>query len=689
MPRCRLLVLLLLLLLAANHAQADLTTATSIRQLSPEAAAAAPAAKLRGVVTFNAQWRGQSNTAIQDTTAGIFVSLVNAMEPKLQLGDEVEITGEAAKGGYVPLMRANQVRVLGRGTLPEPERVDLPQLRSGRLDSQWVVVEGIVRDVQHDGSVTPPSTILTLALPGGRAEVFMALVPEADFQSLIDARVEVRAVCFQYFNARRQSFQFRLMACEATQLTVLTPSPAAPFALPITPLHSLLQFDPKGTPLHRLRVQGRVSLHWPGEFFFLQDGTDGVLVRSRQKEPLRAGDQVDVAAFAAMGPYAGTLEDAVYQKIPNMDSQLATPSAVRFETLVDGRMDARLVSTEALLESIALREDHAVLMLRKGSLVVPAELPVPLDALPALRIGSLVRITGVCQIQVGPQRRFARVFQPESARLLLRGVEDITVLRAASWWTSQRLAIALIIAVSGLGLTVLWLSGLHRRNARLQAEISAREQAEAEVKRRVDERHLLAADLHDTLEQSLTGVALQLQATRDALDRDEVDEEEAHLTLAERLLAHSRAEVHRAVRDLRSPSQQSLDLPAALRELVRLSSAASKAKFSLTLPESLSDLPSHLAYPLLRIAQEAVTNALKHASASRIGITLDADRKALTLTIQDDGISFDTISSPGPAQGHFGLQGIKERTARLNGTLRLHSQHGQGTRLIVTLPFPT
>jgi signal transduction histidine kinase len=352
-------------------------------------------------------------------------------------------------------------------------------------------------------------------------------------------------------------------------------------------------------------------------------------------------------------------------------------------------MDARLVSIEAELEGIAEREGHGVLMLREGSLVVPAELPVPLNVLPPLRAGSLLRVTGVCQIQVGPQRRFARFFQPESARLLLRGVEDITILRAASWWTSQRLAGALMAAVGVLVVAVLWLSSLHRRNIRLQAEISAREQAEAEVKRRIDERQLLAADLHDSLEQSLTGVAFQLQAARDALDSDEVDAQEAHVTLAERLLAHSRAEVHRAVRELRSPSQQSPDLPAALRELIRLSSAASKVQFSLALPEPLAELPGHIAYTLLRIAQEAVTNALKHARASHIGIALTKEPRSITLSIQDDGISFDPGSSPGPAQGHFGLQGIKERVARLAGTLRLESQPQHGTRITATLPLPS
>jgi signal transduction histidine kinase len=237
-----------------------------------------------------------------------------------------------------------------------------------------------------------------------------------------------------------------------------------------------------------------------------------------------------------------------------------------------------------------------------------------------------------------------------------------------------------------LGVAVVWASTLQRKNLRLEAAMAAQERAEEEVRRRIEERNLLAADLHDSLEQSLTGVSLQLRAARDGLDPS-IDREQPHLTLAERLLEHSRAEVHRTVRDLRQPGDEPLDLVAALHELARISSSGTKVRVACDLPTIVPALPNHLGYQLLRLAQEGTTNALKHAQASNITIALRVTREAATIEVRDDGAGFDPERSPGPSTGHFGLQGMKERTARLDGTLQLDTRPGRGTRLTAHVPL--
>jgi signal transduction histidine kinase len=691
LPSSVRLLLFALLVPGASVAEAEeLTTTAAIRALSVDDTTKHPAASVRGIVNFTAEWnsdieQGLTNTTVQDETGGIFVMLPVPAPVHLRLGDLVELRGEVQPGGFAPVLRAAEVKRLGRGELPAASPADYPGLRGGRFDSRLVEVNGVVRDVQFEPGVFPPSTVITLALDGGRAEVFMALLPEADFAGLIDARIRVRGVVFHYFNARRQTFDFRIMACEASQLTAIEPPPAPPEALPVTPVRQLLQFDPRGPSPHRVRVQGVVSLHWPGAFLFLQDGADGLLVRSRGAEPLRPGDVVDVTAFATMGDYAAQLEDARFHRIASQ----APPAPVRrpLDRLNVGEADAQLVETEGELEGLAERDGRGSLILRRGTLLVAAELPLPLSALPPLRSGSLLRVTGVCQVEVGSQRRFARFFKPESARLLLRSLDDIVVVRAAPWWTPRRLAIALAALGAVLGVAVVWASSLQRKNLRLEAAIAARKRAEEEVRRRIDERNLLAADLHDSLEQSLTGVALQLRAARDDLD-PAVERDQPHLTLAERLLEHSRAEVHRTVRDLRQPGDEPLDLLAALRELARISSSGSKVRVECALPPHLPPLPNHIGYQLLRLAQEGTTNALKHARAQAITITLRLAPAAATLEIRDDGAGFDPASCPGPATGHFGLQGMKERAARLEGTLELDSQPGRGTRLVARIPIP-
>lgn len=681
----------MLLAAGAGAARAELTTTAAVRALAPEVAAKGPAVRLNAVVTFAADGDGGTEsyypeTTVQDSTGSIFVNRAALAPAGLKRGDLVEVVGTAAPGGFAPLVSASALRVVGPGQLPDPLRPGYPALKSGQFDTGYVEVEGIVRDVQYDAHVIPPSTLITLAVEGQRLEVFMVQLPEALFAGLIDARVRVRAVVFSYFNGRRQTFDFRLMACEASQLEVLAPPPADAGTLPVTPAGKILQFEAGGPTPHRVRVRGVVSLHWPGQFLFLQDGRDGLRVLSRVVDPLRPGEVIEVTAFAAMGEYAAQLEDARFRRI----SQGAPPPPLPrgLDELASGVVDAQLVETRGELEGTAEQDGRATLLLRRANLLVTAELPVPLRDLPDLRPGSFLQVTGVCQAERGPQRRFARYFAPESARLLLRSPADITVLKAAPWWTSQRLGMAVAALAGVLGIAMLWASSLRRKNSGLEAAIAARLRAEEEVRRRVDERNLLAADLHDSLEQSLTGVALQLRAARDGLD-PVIEKNQPHLTLAERLLDHSRAEVHRTVRDLRQPGHEPLDLPAALRDLARLSSTAAGTRVDCTVPDSIPALPDHMAYQLLRLAQEGVTNALKHARARTIRLQLQLTAQAAVLTVADDGAGYDPAHSPGPAEGHFGVQGMKERVARLDGILEIDTRPGDGTRLTAQLPLPS
>jgi signal transduction histidine kinase len=91
---------------------------------------------------------------------------------------------------------------------------------------------------------------------------------------------------------------------------------------------------------------------------------------------------------------------------------------------------------------------------------------------------------------------------------------------------------------------------------------------------------------------------------------------------------------------------------------------------------------------LLRIAQEAVTNALKHASARRIGVKLHREARKLYLRVVDDGRGFDQKDAFSTRGGHFGLIGMRERAERMGGELRLASHPGEGTELEVTVPLP-
>jgi signal transduction histidine kinase len=90
---------------------------------------------------------------------------------------------------------------------------------------------------------------------------------------------------------------------------------------------------------------------------------------------------------------------------------------------------------------------------------------------------------------------------------------------------------------------------------------------------------------------------------------------------------------------------------------------------------------------LLRIGQEAVTNAVKHGQAGRILLHLDFCTEKVTMTVEDDGCGFDVGTALGVSRGHFGLEGMRERVKRIGGTLALKSSPGGGTKLVVETPL--
>jgi signal transduction histidine kinase len=99
-------------------------------------------------------------------------------------------------------------------------------------------------------------------------------------------------------------------------------------------------------------------------------------------------------------------------------------------------------------------------------------------------------------------------------------------------------------------------------------------------------------------------------------------------------------------------------------------------------------LPDEVEHNLLRIGQEAVTNALKHAAATKIHIRLTRESRGVSLRIEDNGRGFDQSDAFSPLTGHFGVLGMRERAERLGGSMRLTSSPGQGTTVEVRAPLP-
>jgi signal transduction histidine kinase/ligand-binding sensor domain-containing protein len=197
----------------------------------------------------------------------------------------------------------------------------------------------------------------------------------------------------------------------------------------------------------------------------------------------------------------------------------------------------------------------------------------------------------------------------------------------------------------------------------------------------VAERSRIARELHDTLLQGFSGVTMEMQALSMRLSNAQ---ERGVLQGIIQDAAACMREARRSVAGLRNPRGEQ-GLAAAIEQSATQVTETQNVRLRLKLSQNLPVISPETEYNLLRITQEAVTNAVKHASASMIEVTLVAKSGELRITVKDDGRGFDPQAQ---VQGqHFGLVGIKERASTINAAIRIDSRPGRGTTVTTTLPI--
>jgi two-component system NarL family sensor kinase len=199
----------------------------------------------------------------------------------------------------------------------------------------------------------------------------------------------------------------------------------------------------------------------------------------------------------------------------------------------------------------------------------------------------------------------------------------------------------------------------------------------------LEERNRLAREIHDTLAQGLSGIALQLE-TADALLDASADSERIRTAVLEALtLTRSNLEAaRRSVLDLRAAPLEGRSLDGALAALAA-ETQTEHLRVDLETVGAERPLPARVEVGLYRIAQEALTNVIRHADARHVALRLTSTPEQVQLEVEDDGRGFDPANV---GQNRYGLTGMNERAKLLAGSLELESCPGEGTRLEVVVP---
>ena len=701
--------------IAAGDADTVLTNASAVLALSGEQAARAMKVSIRGVVTATEpDWAGRF--FIQDSSGGVFVENISTNHPLP--GDLLELTGITFPGGYAPTVTKPHFKNIGRAPLPRARPVAVEELMSGAEDGQRIEISGIVRNAQVVGKLLE----VEVFSGGYRVPIYEPLPPGLDPQKLVGARVHVAGTPATAYNAPlRHLIAVDVYVPFATDFVIEKAARCDPFQEPLTPVNNIAQYRASRSFADRIHVKGVVIYQRKGQDLFIQDATGGLQIKSRSALSVSKGDVVEAVGFPDFEDYLPILADAVFKKTEDARVNLV-PASPPIGELLSGLHHSDFISmTGKLLDRLEEQsvlpsgkpEIKTILVVQSSNRVftAQAETTQPSQALKSIPLGSIVAVRGVCILQSGEDGQ-ARSFQ-----ILLPAQYDAQVLSRPSWFTSEHLlytlCVALIVIVVGTSWTIMVtkrnsalkllvhqreldqkeLQKAHdtlewrvkERTEQLKFQITARKEAEVQFKATLTERTRLAKELHDTIEQTMTGITLQLNTVGKLFQQDP-ESADRHLGLIRNMLRMSRVDLRRSIWDLRSRELEQFDLYKALSLGANRIASNAGIRVELETKGNVGPLPEVIEEALLRIGQEAVTNTVKHAGAHCIKIELDFSQPCIVMEVRDDGKGFAPENCPGPNDGHFGLLGMAERAKRVDGQITVTSAPGTGTAVRVEIP---
>ena len=673
-PRLARLFLFLLLLTTATAAQERvITRAIEIRSLTPAEAESGIPVRLRGVVVFV---DGVSSIFLQDETSTTFFRVHTPPLPAV--GDEIELTGATRMGLYLPGVDYGTFKVLGRQPLPPGIPVQYDDLHFGRFHYQRVTAEGIVRSVIP---INPGKGLIRLALGSRVFDVRVEASPPAD-HGLVDCRVRVTGLAAGLINTpRRQLVEPYIRVLDWNEIQVIAAAPRAT-DVPKISAEQLLAFNASGLGEQRVRIDGVVLAAFGADLVFLQQAERAFAVRFGRPAKLAPGDRVTVVGFPAMDRFSASVVDAellTQEAGPAPEPlEIDSPEELYGKTGEPhpGKHDGRLVRLTGTVRDAFKGEEGTTLLVHGGERTVQVRVP---DGTEIPSNGSLVQVTGICQVEtavIGPG--FAS--RPGLISVRTTSPAALEVLRTPPWWTTRRLVV-MLAALAGITLLAgLWIAVLRRQVRRQTDALRHRIEAEAAL----EERHRIAREFHDSLEQELAGVSLRL----DALATRITDEKGIGLVSASRnLVSRIQIETRDLISDLRDSAESAGDLKTALAAVAARHSSDGDVLVRVETKSALPLLPAATVHDLRMIARESVNNARKHGRATHVAIDVEIMPDRLVMRIIDNGCGFDAATAVHGRRGHFGCAGMRERGRKIGAEVTWQSTLQKGTTVEVTLPL--
>ena len=610
-----------------------------------------------------------------------------------RLNDRVRLNGVLYDycGGLYPGYR--KMELLERRPVGADANIVPADMFGASKPPRPVRLTGIVRDALRDES--DPNFVAMSLDCGGESALAMVVDPwhEIDDPSqFIGRRVAAEGCLASHREGVRRYAGRVLTVSGGGNIRVFaddaTPDVAVPDIADIRPMPPAALVR-----LGRHKAVGTVRAAWHGNRALVETDAGEVVGVRLAKGPLPAhGARVRVVGFPETDIYFMSLVNAVWTSEAGEPLPPQRPKDVAASELLADRFGRPQVNIRANGGAFRLRGRvrylpppgvcEGRLGVESGGYLVSVDADALVEALGQLEIGCEVAVAGTCVVDTDGLTYGGMLPRARGMLIVPNDAGCVEILSRPPWWTPGRLLALVGVLAAALASILLWNIALSRRAERRGRELADERLGHVTSDLKVEERTRLAVELHDALSQTLAGVSMQVGAAKEFVEAGQVD-------LARRLDSASNAidacrnELKNCIWDLRSEALEESTMDAAIRKTLAKDVRGQQIDVRFSVPrERISD---NTAHAILSAVRELAVNAMCHGGASHVSIAGCIEGDMLMFSVQDDGCGFDPLKAPGIADGHFGMQGIRERFAPFGGTLEIDSAPGKGTKATIRL----
>ena len=585
--------------------------------------------------------------------------------------------------------------VVGRGEFPDCDVVGAGDVNGGKYHERFVRISGVVSSVVRD-EMNALWNWFVLRTRDGNVYVAAPDIerPFDKLLSLTDAEVEVFGLVIKQTRWRRFAGHYILPIGEkGVVATKPPPTEARVLGRNDFNTSSFAMLASRGELLHRAKMDG-VLIAAGSRFCFMQSDAEIVKLVMMPRTPLpECGARVSASGFVSLDFSGLMMSDVV---ITSQGERGDLPAAVAPTDIQSLFMEAknpgiyqpaelrRIVTVVGVVANTPenIRSSRRMRVERGGYSAEVDVSGIPDGGLAHVSLGATVRVTGVCNAEFETDPSIATFPRFTGFSVVPASARNIEVIQEPPWWTTGRLVAVIISLLGALAVISALCVVLKVLSDRRGRQLFDERVSHVRTKAKVDERTRLAAELHDAVSQSLTGIALQVDSAGRA-NKGENPAVDRFLTSARQMLASCRRELQDCLWDLRSRTFEEKDMNEAVSRTIAPHVENSEVNVRFNVPrDRLSESATH---NILCIVRELVANAIRHGGATHIWIAGECHEGRITFSVRDDGRGFDAATAPGPGQGHFGLQGIRERVNCFGGSLKVSGASPHGAKVTVTM----